>query len=146
KGMPEGFTATANLTQAAPPTPVTAAQCSAGILETIAKNKIFFQTSKAAILSDSFGLLDGVAAQLLSCPAARFEVSGHTDSDGSEAFNQRLSEARAKSVVTYLVNAGVSEDRLNAVGYGETRPVVVNDSKENKAQNRRIEFSLIEAN
>jgi len=97
-------------------------------------------------LSDSFGLLDGVATQILSCPSARFEVGGHTDSDGSEGFNQRLSEARAQSVVNYLVKAGVEQDRLNAVGYGETRPVVVNNSKENKARNRRIEFSLIKAN
>ena len=73
-------------------------------------------------------------------------IRDSTDSDGSEGFNQRLSEARAKSVVAYLVNAGVSADRLNAVGYGETNPVVVNNSKENKAQNRRIEFSLIKAN
>lgn len=146
KGLPEGFTATAALTQAAPPAAVAPAQCSAGILETIAKNKIFFQSAKAGILSDSFGLLDGVAAQILSCPAASFEIAGHTDSDGSKGFNQRLSEARAQSVVDYLVNAGVSADRLNAVGYGETRPVVVNNSKENKAKNRRIEFSLTEAN
>jgi len=115
-------------------------------LETIAKNKILFQSAKAGILSDSFGLLDDVAAQIISCPAVRFEVAGHTDSDGSEGFNQRLSEARAKSVVAYLVNAGVSEDRLNAVGYGETNPVAVNNSRENKAKNRRIEFSLIKAN
>ncbi|MEP3630922.1 MAG: OmpA family protein [Hyphomicrobiales bacterium] len=149
KGLPEGFTGTAILSQVTPPpAPVTPepVACSAGILETIAKNKIFFQSAKAGILSDSFGLLDGVAAQIISCPEARFEVGGHTDSDGSESFNQRLSEARAKSVVDYLVNAGVSADRLNAVGYGETNPVVVNNSRENKAKNRRIEFSLIKAN
>ena len=149
KGLPEGFTGTAILSQVTPPpAPVTPepVACSAGILEKIAKNKIFFQTAKAGILSDSFGLLDDVAAQIISCAEARFEVAGHTDSDGSESFNQRLSEARAKSVVDYLVNAGVSADRLNAVGYGETNPVVVNSSRENKAKNRRIEFSLIKAN
>ena len=157
KGLPEGFTATANLTQAPPPpvpvrpepaepVAVTPAACSDGILKTIAKNKIFFQSAKAGILSDSFGLLDDVAAQIISCPDASFEVAGHTDSDGSQSFNKRLSEARAKSVVDYLVNAGVSADRLNAVGYGETNPVVVNNSRENKAKNRRIEFSLIKAN
>ena len=147
KGLPEGFTATAVLSQLAPPpAPVTPAVCGSAILEKIAKNKIFFQSAKAGILSDSFGLLDDVAAQIINCPDARFEVGGHTDSDGSKGFNQRLSEARAKSVVDYLVNAGVSADRLNAVGYGETSPVVVNNSQENKAKNRRIEFSLIKAN
>ena len=154
KGLPEGFNATAVLSQATPPpapvepepVAVAPAACSAFILEKIAKNKIFFQSAKAGILSDSFGLLDDVAAQIIDCPDARFEVAGHTDSDGSEGFNQRLSEARAKSVVDYLVNAGVSADRLNAVGYGETNPVVVNNSRENKAKNRRIEFSLIKAN
>lgn len=145
-GVPEGFAATADLVQAQPPAPVTPEQCSDAILEAVSKNKVFFEKSKAGILSDSFGLLDGIAAQLLSCPTARFEIGGHTDSDGSANFNQRLSEARAQSVLNYLTSAGVAADRLSAVGYGETRPIVVNNSSANKALNRRIEFTLVQAN
>jgi outer membrane protein OmpA-like peptidoglycan-associated protein len=73
----------------------------------------------------------------------RIEIAGHTDSDGSEAYNQTLSEERAASVLNYLVEHGVSARRLTTVGYGETRPVVPNTSAANKAQNRRIEFTVL---
>lgn len=94
-------------------------------------------------MSDSFGVLDGVAEVALNCPDAKFEISGHTDSDGSKAFNQRLSLARAGSVSDYLQRAGVSADRLQAVGFGEEQPIAANNTPENKALNRRIEFKLI---
>jgi outer membrane protein OmpA-like peptidoglycan-associated protein len=70
-------------------------------------------------------------------------VDCHTDSDGNEVSNQTLSEARARSVRAYLVEAGADGQRIDAVGFGETLPVVANNTAENKQRNRRIEFSVI---
>ncbi|MFO8184727.1 MAG: OmpA family protein, partial [Candidatus Aegiribacteria sp.] len=66
-----------------------------------------------------------------------------TDSDGSDSYNQTLSEERAASVFNYLVNKGIAARRLTTVGYGESRPLVPNTSDANKAMNRRIEFEVI---
>jgi OOP family OmpA-OmpF porin len=72
------------------------------------------------------------------------EISGHTDSDGSEADNLALSERRAGAVADYLTAAGVDAERLVAVGYGESRPVRENETEQGKAANRRIEFRVLE--
>ena len=75
---------------------------------------------------------------------AYFEITaGHTDSDGSESFNQKLSEGRAQSAVNYLISKGISASRLVAKGYGESIPMEENDSKEHKAKNRRVELKII---
>ncbi len=71
------------------------------------------------------------------------EISGHTDSDGSEMYNLRLSQARAQAVVDYLVSRGISPSRLIAKGYGESRPVAPNDTPENKQKNRRTELKIL---
>ena len=73
----------------------------------------------------------------------KVEIAGHTDSDGSENFNQKLSEGRAQSAVNYLISKGISELRLVAKGYGETVPLEDNDSEEHKSQNRRVELKII---
>jgi OOP family OmpA-OmpF porin len=70
------------------------------------------------------------------------EVAGHTDSVGSDAYNQKLSEGRAKAVVDYFVSQGVPADRLKAVGYGKTKPVASNKTEEGRAQNRRVELQI----
>jgi OmpA-OmpF porin, OOP family len=96
-------------------------------------------TKGSAVLSD-----DGKRAldQVAKCLSAdKYEVAGHTDSDGSDAMNQKLSEARAKSVVTYLLTKGVAQARMMAAGYGESKPVADNNSTEGKAKNRRITFT-----
>ena len=72
----------------------------------------------------------------------RIEVSGHASSEGSAELNQQLSVRRAQSVVAYLAKAGVESTRLQPVGYGATRPVAPNDTDENMAKNRRIEFTV----
>jgi len=72
----------------------------------------------------------------------RVEVAGHTDSVGSDAYNQKLSEGRAKAVVDYFVSQGVPADRLKAVGYGKTKPVASNKTEEGRAQNRRVELQI----
>ncbi len=107
------------------------------------KQKIFFATGKARILSKSFPLLNEVGMALRDNPKFRIEISGHTDSVGGEAYNQKLSEARAKSVREYLVKkGGIQESRLEAVGYGESKPIDTNRTKAGKARNRRVEFKI----
>ena len=72
----------------------------------------------------------------------QIEISGHTDNDGNDDDNMKLSENRAKTVVDWLVNKGTSSSRLSYKGFGETRPIVENSSKENKAKNRRTELTI----
>jgi len=73
----------------------------------------------------------------------KIEISGHTDDVGADAANQTLSQKRAGAVLAYLTNAGIAQERLEAKGYGETQPVASNDSDENRALNRRIEFEIL---
>ena len=72
------------------------------------------------------------------------EVAGHTDSTGAEEYNQGLSERRANSVKDYLVSKGVQAQRLQAKGYGESMPVASNDTKEGRAENRRVELIVLD--
>lgn len=104
---------------------------------------IYFDSGSATLKPESYPVLDGIADLLKANPSARVEVGGHTDSDGSESFNQDLSERRAGSVRTYLTQRGVSSAMLSTRGYGETSPVASNGTAEGKAQNRRIEFRVL---
>jgi len=78
----------------------------------------------------------------MRCPDALIEISGHTDSVGSDDTNLQLSRRRAEAVSDYLKRAGVGAERMTAVGYGKTRPIASNDSEEGRARNRRIEFDV----
>ena len=89
---------------------------------------------------DLAGLLDRMIETAMRCPGAGIEVGGHTDAAGDADANMTLSQRRAQAVVDYMVRAGVSADRLKAVGYGASEPLASNDTDEGKAQNRRIEF------
>ena len=71
------------------------------------------------------------------------EISGHTDNVGSAAYNQNLSEARAKSVVDYLIKHGIAANRLHFKGHGFEQPIATNDTEEGRAKNRRTEFKII---
>ena len=71
------------------------------------------------------------------------ELAGHTDSVGSEAYNQQLSQRRAESVRNYLLDLGVDPDQLTAVGYGESKPIRSNDTEEGRERNRRVEFNVV---
>lgn len=104
---------------------------------------IFFETNKATLKEESTAELQRVAGLLLDNPTIRLEISGHTDNVGSYRANQRLSEARAKSVVDYLVEQGVSEDRLEYKGYSFNQPIADNNTAEGRAQNRRVEFKVL---
>lgn len=106
-------------------------------------DNIYFDFDKSTIRRESYPVLDEVVDILNANPNAQIRIAGHTDSDGSESYNQTLSEERAASVFNYLVNKGIAARRLSSVGYGESRPLVPNTSDANKAMNRRIEFEVI---
>ncbi len=107
--------------------------------------KIYFQTAKARIKKDSYGLLDEIAAILVKFDEIKkVEIAGHTDSQGKDDYNMRLSDDRAKAVRDYLVDAGVDAARLDAKGYGETEPKADNETDEGRALNRRVEFRILE--
>ena len=106
--------------------------------------KIYFEVDKAVLEPRSFDLLDEIAGVLEEHPEIeKLLVVGHTDSDGSDQHNLELSEARALSVMNYLITAGVDADRLESKGMGESEPAFPNDSEENKARNRRVEFRIV---
>jgi outer membrane protein OmpA-like peptidoglycan-associated protein len=107
--------------------------------------KIFFETGKAIIKEISFELLNEIAKVMNEHPEVKLiQVEGHTDSDGTNAYNIKLSQSRAESVVKFLAGAGVSQSRLVAKGYGEEKPIDTNATPEGKAQNRRVEFTILE--
>lgn len=107
-------------------------------------NDINFETAKAEIRSSSYGILDEIAAALVANPQLKVAVEGHTDNTGTRAFNMDLSRRRAQSVVDYLVDKGISPDRLSAKGYGPDRPVADNNTPVGRAKNRRVNFVKID--
>ncbi len=104
---------------------------------------IYFEFDKATITPESRPDLEEAAKILIQNPTILVEIQGHTDSVGSDKYNQQLSERRAKAVVNYLVqDLGVEEIRLTAKGYGESRPVADNTTEDGRALNRRVEFVI----
>ncbi len=102
---------------------------------------IHFDFNKSTIKSDSFGILNEVAAVINgNGKIDKISVEGHTDAIGSDAYNQRLSNARANAVKNYLISKGVSASKLSAVGFGESKPVADNSTERGRAANRRTEF------
>jgi outer membrane protein OmpA-like peptidoglycan-associated protein len=104
---------------------------------------VTFETGRSALRTDSYTVLDIVAASLLANPDIRIEIAGHTDSTGSATTNQRLSQARAEAVRAYLASKGVAPDRMVARGYGPSQPVAPNTTAAGRAQNRRVELRQI---
>ncbi|MCL4146163.1 UNVERIFIED_CONTAM: hypothetical protein GTU68_003648 [Idotea baltica] len=76
-------------------------------------------------------------------PRMSVEIAGHTDSDATEQYNKNLSQTRARAVVDYMISKSIEPHRLYAVGYGESQPLVENDTEENKQKNRRTEFRVV---
>jgi outer membrane protein OmpA-like peptidoglycan-associated protein len=107
------------------------------------KDRIQFATGKTTLLTTSYPLLDEVA-QVLNAheEVALVEIQGHTDSRGATDANQKLSQGRAESVRTYLVGKGVAPGRLDAKGYGESRPIADNATAGGREANRRVEFTI----
>ena len=106
-------------------------------------NNIFFEFAKATLKPESFPELDRTVKFLEENKTLELEIAGHTDNVGSDATNLKLSQARAQSVVDYLVLHGVPASRLIAKGYGESRPVAFNNTEEGRAMNRRVEFKVL---
>lgn len=106
---------------------------------------IHFAFNKYNIKPDSYSILDDVASIIKANPQIkRIKVEGHTDWIGSEAYNMKLSQRRADSVVQYLTNKGIPASKLEAVGYGKTRPIATNKTAAGRAQNRRVEFNVVD--
>jgi outer membrane protein OmpA-like peptidoglycan-associated protein/tetratricopeptide (TPR) repeat protein len=108
----------------------------------VVMKSIFFETGKANLKMESFQQLDNVVMFLKDNSTVKLEISGHTDNVGSKASNMKLSEARARSVVEYMVKQGIDRARLTYKGYGPDQPIAPNNTKEGKAQNRRVEFKI----
>ncbi len=103
-----------------------------------------FDTNKAVIKPEFEARLNEVVTVLENSPDVRIRVDGHTDSRGSEAYNQSLSQRRAQAVADYFVRRGIDRGRLAVKGFGESQPVRPNDTPENMYQNRRTELSVID--
>jgi OmpA-OmpF porin, OOP family len=101
-----------------------------------------FERASDVLLRQSLPTVRKLAQIAIKCENVLIEIEGHTDSEGIPERNQPLSERRAQSVVTFLVDEGVSADRIKAIGYGDTKPIAPNDTAENRAKNRRIEFTV----
>ncbi len=107
---------------------------------------ILFDSGKATFKQESYVVLQSIVAILKEYPNSKFVIEGHTDSDGTDLNNQRLSDSRANAVKVYLTENGIDQFRLSSIGYGESRPLVPNTSKRNKAMNRRVEINLVKEN
>jgi outer membrane protein OmpA-like peptidoglycan-associated protein len=103
---------------------------------------ITFETGKADLKPESNEELDRLVSLLEGNQTIKVEISAHTDDVGNDDSNMKLSEKRAKTVVDYLVSKNIKADRMIAKGYGETQPLVPNDTDENKAKNRRVQFKI----
>ncbi len=104
---------------------------------------ILFQTNQSALQTQARQNIQKIAEVLMKYPDTDIIVAGHTDSDGAEDYNQKLSEKRAQAVVDYLKTLGVNGTRLQMVGYGETQPVAPNDTAAGKQANRRVEIAVM---
>jgi OOP family OmpA-OmpF porin len=105
---------------------------------------ITFATDSSEVSAESRTVLDEAVQSLRNNAVVRVRVEGHADSRGTDAYNQRLSERRAQAVVDYLVSQGIQRDRVDPVGFGESMPVAPNDTEENMARNRRVDFVVTE--
>ncbi|MFT3948006.1 MAG: OmpA family protein [Agriterribacter sp.] len=106
-------------------------------------NNVFFDFDKWNLRPESFIELDRVVELLKENPSIEIEMSAHTDSKGSDDYNFRLSDNRAKSVREYIISKGIAETRIVSKGYGETKPVATNDTDDGRQLNRRVEFTIM---
>ncbi len=99
-----------------------------------------FEFDKATLTPAAQSILDDAARFISNHPDLRYQVNGHTDSRGSDAYNQALSERRGHSVLDYMVSRGASRDQVDVNGYGESQPIESNDTDAGRAENRRVEI------
>jgi len=116
-----------------------------GVMDMVSSRQIppiEFELGSAKLLPSSYDLLDKVASILISHNRLKLIVSGHTDASGSEGFNENLSLQRASSVKMYLARKGVHPDSVRVYGYGESQPLLNEESERAHALNRRVEFRI----
>lgn len=104
---------------------------------------VYFDYAKATLKPESFKALNDLAELLKAKPKMVIEIAGHTDNEGEDETNMKLSQERANSVVKYLISKGISSTRVTAKGYGETQPVADNSTEEGRKKNRRTEVRII---
>lgn len=122
----------------------TGAECVSDLNRVLTTTKISFEPGAAVIAEEAGSILDNLAEIMKNCSDFRMELAGHTDSQGSEEFNQRLSQERADSVVAALMDRRVLVGNITAKGYGEAQPIEDNDTEDGREANRRIEFVLLD--
>jgi outer membrane protein OmpA-like peptidoglycan-associated protein len=113
--------------------------------QTITLDNVFFAPNKSELLPSSFRELDKLVNYLSNDQSVTISVLGHTDNTGEEPQNQKLSEARALAIASYLVSKNIDASRISSRGYGSSKPVAENDTEEGRQKNRRVEF-VISAN
>ena len=106
------------------------------------KSDVLFAVNSSTLKPGGYDELKRVARVLNQYPQTTITIAGHTDSTGSEAYNQKLSERRAEAVKTALVNMGVNSARMSTIGYGKSRPVADNDTEAGRQMNRRVEILI----
>ncbi len=110
---------------------------------TVRLKNIYFDFDRTTLKNESFTELNKVVDFLNQNPSVEIEISGHTDSKGSDEYNENLSQGRSEAVVQYIVSQGIDAYRLTARGYGEAKPIDTNDTEEGRANNRRVEFTVM---
>jgi OOP family OmpA-OmpF porin len=113
------------------------------LLNTIVLKGVNFENDSAKLRNEDMPVLDDAVAILNRYPQMRIEVAGHTDNVNTDAYNQPLSERRAKSVMEHFVGKGIAADRMTAKGYGESMPIADNGNAEGRLQNRRVELKVL---
>ena len=103
---------------------------------------VLFAYNQSELMPEARSELDSLMAKLQNADVVSVKVIGHTDSQGSDAYNQKLSERRASSVAAYLLSQGLAPNKLTSEGRGESQPVADNDTEEGRAQNRRVELHI----
>jgi outer membrane protein OmpA-like peptidoglycan-associated protein len=106
-------------------------------------DQIYFEQAKAVLKENSYPALDLLVNFMEEYPSISIEISGHTDNVGSEKYNLKLSDKRAKTVGDYLIKKGINKERIITKGEGLSNPIVANDTEENRAKNRRVEFLIL---
>lgn len=113
------------------------------VVKTVILEGVNFAFDKADLLPIAYPILEEDVHMLKANPELRVSIEGHCDIRGSDAYNQNLSERRAKSVFDYFVSQGIVPQRMTAIGYGRSRPLLPNTSEENMYKNRRVEVKII---
>ncbi|MDB5969228.1 MAG: hypothetical protein JWQ90_1678 [Hydrocarboniphaga sp.] len=125
----------------APGEAITLEGCAAG--DTVVLQGVTFEFDQSRLTPNAKVILDGVGDALVARPEIKVEVGGHTDAKGSDEYNLKLSEGRARSVEQYLIGRGIDTGRMSAKGYGESMPVADNETDEGRELNRRVELKIV---